>query len=57
LIRWVLAADIGVDCERHDFRPLLAFLVETIELADRALRQSGPESADRGRSGETFEDR
>ncbi len=34
-----LAADIGVDCERHDFRPLLAFLVETIELVDCALQQ------------------
>jgi hypothetical protein len=39
------------------FALLLAFLVETIELVDRALPQSGPEPADRGRSGETFEDR
>src|SRR6266542_3408435 len=34
-----LAADVGVDRERHDLRALLALGVEPVELVDRALEQ------------------
>ena len=34
-------ADIGVDRDRHDFRPLGAFAVEPLEAVDAALREIG----------------